>query len=135
MKEKWIEYKESDTPKGIYEVTEVLQNAEGTKIQLESDTYRVIIIFEFADAIRICDEGRRIKTYNECEGIQNYRKDFFGNPIYRVYNSTFNQWIIEESVGIYTNLSHYSIVTQNDLIDVISAQPPEIKVVSVKRQI
>lgn len=94
---------------------------------------KVIIVFEFADAIRVCDEGRRIKTYNECEGIQNYRKDFFGYPIYIVFNSSFNQWIVEESVGIYTNLSRYSIVTQNDLIDVISAKPPEIKVISLKR--
>lgn len=128
MKEQWIEYKENDIPKGIYEVVQVLQDAEGTKIQLESNGCKVIIIFEFADAIRICDEGRRIKTYNECEEIQNYRKNFFGHPIYMVYHSEFSNWVIEESLGIYSNLNHYAIITQNDLIDVLSEQSPEIKI-------
>lgn len=128
MKERWVEYKDIDIPKGVYEVTEVIQNSEGTKIQLESETNKLTIFFEFADAIRICDEGRRIKTYNECEAIQNYRKDFFGNPIYKVINSEFNAWIAEESAGFYTDLSHFVIVTLNDIIDVVSSKPPEIKI-------
>lgn len=129
MGEKWIEYNKNKIMRGAYEVIEVVQNAKGTKIQLESETHTIIVMFEFVDAIRICDEGRRIKTYNECNGIQEYRKDFYGNPIFIVGNSEFNAWIIEESVGIYTNLSHYAIVTQNDIIDVLSAQPPEIQII------
>ena len=74
------------------------------------------------------DEGRRIKTYQESEGLQTYRENFNGNPIYIVENSLFNKWMIEESAGIYTDSTHYAIVTMNDIVDVLSYQEPIINV-------
>lgn len=128
MEEKWIEYKNILIPKGTYEIVEVIQNFEGTKITLESDTCKATILFEFVDSIRMSDEGRRIKTYQESEGLQTYRESFNGNPIYIVENSLFNKWMIEESAGIYTDSTHYAIVTMNDIVDVLSYQEPIINV-------
>lgn len=128
MEEKWTEYKNIVIPEGVYEITEVIQNFEGTKLTLESDTFKIVILFEFADSVRISDEGRRIKTYQECKELQTYRKNFNGNPIYVVEKSLFKKWIIEESVGIYTESTHYAVVTKNDIVDVLSYQEPIINI-------
>lgn len=128
MKEKWICYDKVNIPMGLYEVVEIIQNSNGTKIELQSEDYKVIICFDFADSLRISDEGRRIKTYNEVIEIQEYRKDFVGIPLYKVINSEFCRWLREESAGFYTEFSHYVIITINDIVDIISRDEPEIMV-------
>lgn len=128
MKEEWVQYDINIIPKDLYEVTSVIQDCNGTVIELEGEHFRMRIKFGFVDAIRVCDEGRRIRTYNEVDEIQIYRENFIGNPIFLVNNSEFNNWIIRESMGIYTDLKHYSIITMNDIVDIISSFPPEINI-------
>ncbi|WP_375180209.1 hypothetical protein [Enterococcus rotai] len=84
------------------------------------------ITFGFVDSLRITDEGRRIRTYNEIESIQKYRENFIGNPLYKVEQSEYFEWIKKESAGFSTDLEHYAIITENDLIDVLSTFPPTI---------
>ena len=131
MHEQWKEYIPNTIPKGNYEVISVTQDSKGTIIVVQSDYHNITISFEFADALRICDEGRRIKTYNEAEGIQLYRKDFYGTPLYQVINSRFYDWLVQESAGFYTEFNHYAIVTLNDIVDIISSSPPEILIESL----
>lgn len=126
MQEKWRVYNDSGIPEGHYEVLEILQNKNGTNIILESEKSKVLLKFGFIDALRVCDEGRRIKTYNEVEEIQTYRNDFVGVPLYLVDNSKFCQWIMKESAGFYTNGLHFAVVTINDIVDIISPYPPKI---------
>ena len=128
MQEQWSVYAEGTIPVGQYEVLEVLQNSEGTMIILESERNKVIIKFDFVDALRICDEGRRIKTYNVIEGIQEYRKDFLGIPLYLVKNSEFGKWIEEESAGFYIDSFHYAVITINEIVDIITSSSPEVVV-------
>lgn len=132
MEEKWIQYGTNIVPKDLYEVTSIIQDNNGTVINLEGNQFRMKIKFGFVDALRVCDEGRRIRTYNEVQEIQIYRENFIGNPIFIVNNSEFNTWIIKESAGIYTDLKHYSIITMNDIVDIISSFPPEINVVKLE---
>lgn len=128
MKEKWTEYKSDKIPKGKYEVNQILQNEEGTIIELESELHTLTIMFEFTDAVRISDEGRRIRTYNGVSDIQPYRETFFGNPLYEVMNSEFCEWLIIESAGFYTDFKHYAIMTINDIVDIVSSVPPVIQI-------
>jgi len=128
LKEQWIEYKPDEISADEYEVVKVLYDCNGTLVELEGNMYNLIIRFDYPDAVRICDEGRRIKTYNEAEGLQEYRKNFNGIPLYKVHHSEFYNWVVEESAGIDTDFVQYAIVTLNDIVDVISSSPPEIYV-------
>lgn len=126
MIEKWKKYEENLLPDGQYEIIEVSQNMEGTTILLESESRKIIIKFGFVDALRACDEGRRIRTYNEVEELQSYRTNFVGSPLYLVEDSKFCKWISEESAGFCVDSLHYAVVTMNDIVDVLSSAPPEI---------
>jgi len=47
----------------------------------------------------------------------------------RKSNSSYVEWIIKESLGFTSNVTHYVIVTRDDIIDIISSFPPQIKVI------
>ncbi|WP_429954937.1 hypothetical protein [Enterococcus sp. AZ192] len=126
MLEKWHEYNQSDVPIDNYEVSEVVQNSEGTVIKLIGEKNNMNITFGFVDSLRITDEGRRIRTYNEIESIQKYRENFIGNPLYKVEQSEYVEWIKKESAGFCEDVDHYVIITENDLIDILSTFPPTI---------
>ncbi|WYJ99804.1 hypothetical protein A5821_000881 [Enterococcus sp. 7F3_DIV0205] len=126
MLEKWREYNQTDVPKDTYEVSEVVQNSEGTVIKLMGEKNNMNITFGFVDSLRITDEGRRIQTYNEIESIQKYRENFIGNPLYKVEQSEYVAWIKKESAGFCADVDHYVIITENDLIDILSTFPPTI---------
>ncbi len=126
-KEKWYAYSLDMLPNGRYEVVKILQDANGTFIKLESEEENKIIIkFNFVDALRVCDEGRRIVTYNETLAIQKYRENFFGNPIYYVENSELCKWLSLESAGFCVDVKHYVIITINHMIDIVTSEAPEI---------
>lgn len=124
MLERWYEYDDSNIPIDTYEVSEIVQNSEGTIIKLVGKENNIDVIFGFVDSLRITDEGRRIRTYNEVAGIQKYRENFVGNPIYKVEQSKYVEWIEKESAGFCGDVEHYVIITENDLIDIISTFPP-----------
>lgn len=126
MNEKWMNCTEFDIPKDKYEVSEVTQNSEGTKILLGGLQNDVLVDFGFVDSLRITDEGRRIRTYDEVIDIQDYIKSFVGNPIFKVENSEFVKWIDLESCGSLIDITHYAIITENDIVDIISSFPPKV---------
>jgi len=128
MKEQWKNYVEDEIPFDNYEVSEVVQNAEGTKIVLCGSANILTVKFVWTDSLRITDEGRRIRTYNEVKEIQEYRKNFYGNPLYIVENSEFVEWIKLEMDGFYMNKVHYVIMTLNDIVDVLATDSPEITI-------
>jgi len=128
MKEIWNRYDESNIPNDNYEVAEVKVNSEGTKVILIGIKNTVTVKFSTIDSLRITDEGKRIKTYHDAKGIQEYRKDFYGNPVFKVENSEYVEWIVEESAGFYTDMQHYAIVTINDIVDILDTFPPEFTI-------
>ncbi len=128
LKEKWEECFSDVIPRGKYEVVKISQDCNGTIIELASGNNLLTINFNFVDALRVCDEGRRIVTYNEIIDIQKYRENFYGNPLYQVENSEFFEWLSFESCGFCTDVQHYAIITINHIIDVITAEIPEIQI-------
>lgn len=128
MEEIWNVYRDDIIPVDNYEVISVSQSCEGTKIILEGNTYTLEIQFCSADSLRITDEGGRLRTYNEVESVQEYRKNFIGWPLFTVDNSEFLNWLIKESAGFYVDYIHYAIMTVNDVVDIAAVFPPEITV-------
>lgn len=128
MEEIWNVYRDDIIPVDNYEVISVSQSCEGTKIILEGNTYTLEIQFCSADLLRITDEGGRLRTYNEVESVQEYRKNFIGWPLFTVDNSEFLSWLIKESAGFYVHYIHYAIMTVNDVVDIATVFPPEITV-------
>ena len=128
MNEEWVVYKEDIIPVDCYTVISVSQDCKGTKIILEGKRYSIQVKFMDIDSLRITDEGRRIRTYHEIESIQEYRKGFLGRPVFTVENSEFLDWLKKESAGIYTEFTHYAIMTIDDIIDIAAIFPPRIDV-------
>lgn len=128
MDENWIVYRDDIIPADNYDVVSVSQECDGTRIVLEGNKVTLQIQFWGVDSLRITDEGKRIRTYNEVENLQEYRKNFIGKPLYTVDNSEFLDWLKKESAGFYTDFVHYTIVTIDDIVDIATTFPPEITV-------
>jgi len=127
--EKWTIWKPIEIPKGNYEVTNIMQNDKGTLIKLNDGVNKIDVLFEgFVVALRVCDEGSRIKTVMEVQQSQSDRFYFSEWPLYMVENSMFGKWLIDESCGIYADgeLEHISIVTANEVIDILTTYQPVI---------
>lgn len=111
-----------------YEVIGIVRDLNGTKISVEGISYSYDIIFGAIGAMAIYDEGNRIVSYNEIEGIKKYRENkFYGNPLFEVKGSNaFGEYLLKESCGFSSSLSLYAVVTQNDFIEIASSFPPQI---------
>ena len=61
---------------------------------------------------------------------------FRKNPVYKVENSLLIKWILIESCGFYseTDLAHYCIVTEQDVVDIISMCEPTYRIISTETQ-
>ncbi|WP_314065420.1 hypothetical protein [uncultured Vagococcus sp.] len=101
---------------------------DGTTIKLLGDEQNLEIYVNFVDSICMTDEGRRIETYDSMEELQVYREKFYGNPIYEKSTSKYIDWLKKESLGFMGEVTHYMIVTRDDMIDIISSFPPQITV-------
>lgn len=128
MKEKWSRYKINEIPKGKYELFKIEQNWNGTFIILDDEINKITISFESSVlAMRSCDEGDRWRTIGEVLG-ENGGDFFVGNPLYIVNDSEFSSWYNKETFEANRDYTHYAIVTQNDVIDILSMVEPDIKV-------
>ena len=128
MEERWSNFEFDGDLLDTYDVSEIIQNSKVTLIRLVGDINELEISFNFVDSMCITDEGRRLNTYNVVKELQNYRESFYGNPIYIKSNSNYVEWIKKESLGFTVRVTHYVIVTRDDII---SSFPPKIKVIKL----
>lgn len=93
------------------------------KGERESDEI-VELLFENNLAYRNLDESQRLKTLNE-NSILTKKWSFF-----KTKDSSFLDWFNNESYNIYKTekLTHYIIVTPNDIVDIITDEEPKINV-------
>lgn len=63
--------------------------------------------------------------------VTKMKEKWIGIPLYKVANSKYCQRLIGESVGFYTEFSHYAIITINDIVDIISTDEPQISVIKL----
>ncbi|WP_158800303.1 hypothetical protein [Pedobacter sp. L105] len=96
---------------------------DGLKIilkELGTSNKKLEIFYSNFLGYRVTDESFRLKTLYENTTLGSFNK---------TNSSEFMSWFIEESRGISENESmiHYSILSSNKILDVISDQVPTVK--------
>lgn len=134
MQENWIQWNPANIPEGEFIVTDYIQNKDGTKFVLDDDNRIVEILFDgIIPIVRASVEGIRMRTWGEVQ--QKYNDKFFFRNwfLYKVENSKLSKWAEEESCGFYVSeqLTHYCIVTSEEIIDILSTFEPTIIVKSM----
>ncbi len=124
----------NNIPDDNYEVMTVKRGINGTLITLDGINNEVKIRFGAVDCICVTDEGSRIETYNngKTKALNDYRlKNFYGNPFFiATSENDFTLWLNKESYGFSEarHVSHYLIITLNDIVDIASVFPPKISI-------
>jgi hypothetical protein len=85
------------------------------------DEHLIIRFPELPIAMRVTNESQRLVTLHKMKGQ-------FSHFICVVQNSNFLSWLNYDSLGIYKDdpWKHFSIVEDNEWIDVITSDLPEI---------
>lgn len=129
MQENWIKWNPTNIPEGAFIATDYIQNKGGTKFILDDGNNIVEILYDgITPIVRSSVEGIRMRTWGEVQ--QKYNDKFFFRNwfLYKVENSKLSKWAEEESCGFYVSnqLTHYCIVTSEEIIDVLSSFEPTI---------
>jgi len=135
MQENWIKWNPSNIPEGEFIVTEFIQDKDGAKIVLDDGNSVVEILFDgITPIVRTSIEGIRMRTWGEVQQKYNDKYFFRNWFFYKVENSKLTKWAEEESCGFYVSeqLTHYCIVTCEEIIDVLSTFEPSIIIKSMK---
>ncbi|WPU24794.1 hypothetical protein RI049_08665 [Cedecea neteri] len=85
------------------------------------ETKKSRVAFDWVHSFRVTDEGDLLKMQDDLNGQM-----VIG--IYTVEGSRYLTWFNEQSVNTHDgdNITHYLIVTDNDVIDVLSSVSPII---------
>ncbi|MGM7684692.1 hypothetical protein ACSVDA_21530 [Cytobacillus sp. Hm23] len=130
--ERWERWTPVDCLPSIIYNNSLIDNREGLTLEF-NDGYseiKIIIRFEFgALTYSNTDKGYLVETINYLQN--NYDKTFFSSwPLFKVTNSKYLKWFLEESSDLYESkeISHYVFLTQNDVIEVLSIHTPLITI-------
>lgn len=129
MQENWIKWNPGNVPEGEFIVTDYIQNKDGTKFILDDENIIVEILFDgITPIVRSSVEGIRMRTWGEVQQKYNDKLFFRKWFLYKVENSKLSKWAEEESCGFYVadQLTHYGIVTSEEIIDILSPFEPVI---------
>ena len=122
MKENWSVWRSTNIPKGKYELISLEQNWNEVKLIFDDEKTKIEVIYkEEILAFRSCDESDRWKTIDTI--LAEKGGDFFKNKLlFKVENSEFKQWYIQENFNIRneTEFEHHVFVAMNDIIDVLA---------------
>ncbi|HCM9481412.1 hypothetical protein [Enterobacter roggenkampii] len=80
---------------------------------------KIKISFDWVHSFRLTDEGDLLKMQDEQQGNMI-------TGIYLVENSSYLGWFNEQSADVHIDedITHYLIVTTNDVVDVLSSEKP-----------
>lgn len=129
--ENWIIWNPANIEEGPAFSVEVIQNDEVTRFSVDCESRGIDILFYgLVPMYTYSLEGIRTLTWAT---VQEKKMDkFFFRKwfLYKVENSDFLSWAIKESCGYYSEaeLTHYCIVTERDVIDILAMSEPEIVV-------
>lgn len=137
VKEVWTNLFIDEIKEDNYVLISMKYDCEGLIIVLEGDKYKLTIDFGLVNVFRNMDEGACLEIYEQNEVLHQFRRGIIKNPFFRVTNSKFLKEIGflsggGEGGGFYnettTHYKHYSIVTMNEVIDVVNCWEPEIEI-------
>lgn len=118
-------------PEGEFIVTSLIQDSDGTKIVLDDEDNSVEIFFDGIPVlVRNTVEGMRMRTWASVQQKYSDQSFFRDKTLFEVKNSKLVQWCVEESCGFYEadELRHYCIVTGEELVDIVAAFEPTVKI-------
>lgn len=104
---------------------EDIRYASGTlELVLTSEgTDKFKVMFDWIHSFRLTDEGDLLKMQEEQNGEML-------TGVYIVEKSIYLEWFTNQSAGIYDSefITHYLIVTSDEVVDVLSSVSPLISV-------
>ncbi|HHY71641.1 MAG TPA: hypothetical protein GX497_00130 [Bacillus bacterium] len=125
--ERWIPI--NGLPSKLYNDT-FIDNKEGIILEFSDEKDKSKIVVKFEEGVlsyRNTDEGSLLKKLNYLD--QQYGTDFYSEwTLFKVKNSEYIKWFLEESSGIYepNQLEHYVFLTPNDVIEILTTYTPSI---------
>ncbi len=133
MKENWSVWESTNIPKGKYELISLEQNWNAVKLIFDDEKTKVEVTYkEEILAFRSCDESDRWKTIDTV--LAEKGRYFFRNKLlFKVENSEFKQWYIQENFNTRNEaeFEHHVFVAMNDIIDVLALHEPVIKITPI----
>ena len=103
-------------------------NDLGFHVIVECDIGRIEILFcGLVPSYTYSVEGIRMATWAPIQEKNNDKKFFTKWFVFKIENSKYKKWAIQESCGFYTEkeLSHFRIVTGYEVIDILSLGEPQ----------
>jgi hypothetical protein len=119
-------------PKRIYKES-LFDNESGLIITFKAEDNQKKLIVNFDGIVvsyRNTDEGALIKTLDYLD--KNYGQLFYSEwSLFKVQNSTYIQWLKEESLGIYESqeIYHYVFYTPDEAIEVLATYTPIVNII------
>ena len=129
--ETYIAWKNNNVVFDSANYVEILENDEGIKFAINCDDKTINVLFAGMVPIYMrSEEGIRVLSWSTVQE-KNKDKSYFSKwPIYKIENSCLIKWALMESCGFYSeeSLMHYCIVTEQEIIDILSMCVPIITV-------
>lgn len=125
--ERWIPI--NVLPSTLYNDT-FIDTKAGTILEFSDQEEKQKIVITFGDGVlsfRNTDEGSLLKKLSYLDN--QYGTDFYSEwTLFKVKNSEYISWFLEESSGIYepNQVVHYVFLTPNDVIEILSTYTPNI---------
>lgn len=119
----------SGIPQKLYNDS-LTDNEDGLIMEFSDSNLEKKVIVQFEEGVlsyRNTDEGSLVKTWSELD--RQHRESLYGDwTLFKVKNSGYLKWFLEESMGIYKHekVEHYVFATPDDVIEVLSAYPPKV---------
>lgn len=128
--EEWVKFDPQNITGTFYACyTEITKEEDAMKFTVICEKHIIEILFYGLTPIYMwSDEGMRMATYMPIQEEKHDKKYFQKWFLYKVYNSDFMSWALKESCGFYqeNELLHFCIITENDVVDILSTTEPEI---------
>ncbi|MER2172572.1 MAG: hypothetical protein ABS938_18300 [Psychrobacillus psychrodurans] len=127
--EKWIPI--NGLPSKLYNDT-LIDNKEGIILDFSDEKNKNKTVVNFEEGVlsyRNTDEGSLLKKLDYLE--KQYGTDFYANwTFFKIKNSEYINWFLEESSGIYelNQIEHYVFLTPNDVIEILTTYAPSITI-------
>jgi len=105
-----------------YSECEICDKCDILEIRLKNENGGLLFVVDDYFSYRKTDEGSSIATLERIA-----KTSSLGGVIYKVKNSRYKEWLLEESDGILDveNINHYCITTIDFVIDIICSKKPE----------
>ncbi len=134
--EQWIKWEPINGLSCKYQIDSVSDTIDGFFIVLSSTTNekKIKITFEgYLLSYRKTDESFRQSTVTFLE--EHYKTKFYAEwTFFKVINSTYLQWLSEESYGFSDSVPpiHFSFIDDDSILDVVATYEPKVEFIEEK---